>query len=245
VIHPLLVAAAAGDSYTTPYVVAGTGTEAYEAGGWSTALDPCAATDTDIVDTYPAGTNRIAAVFNATGMTEGEDVYNVWWDPVERVIDAVGEFQWAGPSENCVWAGLNAGEGQAFPNGEHALSVFVGGTLRQVTLVKTEIKADQPAGSINVVGRVINADTGDPIEFAFVTILQPGVDIGAWYDNPDETQVAATAITDPDGEYSTEPAVAPGIYGLLIQAFGYQAVDGPLDLTEGGFLPDIALAPLE
>ena len=244
-INPVITAAASGASYTSPYVVAGTGTEAYQARGWFATDDPCAASETDMVDSYPAGTNQIAAAWDATGMTEGEDIFNVWWDPVERIIDAVGTLFWASGSEDCAWAGFNAGEGSSLAEREYAVSVFVGGTLRQVTLMQTKVQSDQPAGSFNVVGRVIDADTGEPIEFAFVTILKPGTDLGAWFDNPDETQVASNAITDENGEYSTEPPVAPAVYPFLIQAFGYQAIGGDLDLAEGGFLPDIALTSLE
>ena len=244
-INPLLVAATAGASYTSPYVVAGTGTEAYQARGWFAADDPCAAAETDMIENYPSGTNRIAAAWDATGMTEGEDVFNVWFDPVEQILDAVGTFTWGTGSGDCVWAGFNAEEGGSLPEREYGVSVFVGGTLRQVAFMRTAVQADQPAGSFNVVGRVIDADTGDPIEFAFVTLLKPGTDLGTWFDNPDETQVASTAITDENGEYSTEPPVAPAVYPFLIQAFGYQAIGGTLNLTEGGFLPDIALASLE
>jgi hypothetical protein len=244
-INPLLVAGATGASYTSPYVVAGTGTEAYLARGWFAADDPCAAAETDMVDSYPPGTNQIAAAWDATGMTEGEDVYNVWWDPIEQILDAVGEFTWDSGSEGCVWAGFSAEEGSSLGEREYAVSVFVGGTLRQVTFMQTEVQSDQPAGSFNVVGRVVDADTGEPIEFAFVTVLKPGVDLGTWFDNPDETQVASTAITDENGEYSTEPPVAPAVYPFLIQAFGYQTIGGNLNLSEGGFLPDIALTSLE
>ena len=244
-INPVLTAAAAGASYSSPYVVAGTGTEAYQARGWFAAEDPCAAAETDMVDSYPPGTNQIAAAWDATGMTEGEDVFNVWWDPVEFILDAVGTFQWGLGSEDCVWAGFNAGEGGTLAEREYAVSVFVGGTLRQVTFMQTAVKGDTPAGSFNVVGRVVDADTGEPIEFAFVTVLKPGTDLQAWFNEPDETQVASTAITDENGEYSTEPPVAPAVYPFLIQAFGYQPVGGNLNLEQGGFLPDIALSSLE
>ena len=126
----------------------------------------------------------------------------------------------------CVSAALNAGEGSTLPEREYALSVYVGGTLRQVTFMQTTVQSDQPAGSFNVVGRIVDADTGEPIEFAFVTVLKPGTDLQAWYDNPDDTQVASNAITDENGEYSTQPPVAPNRYPFLVQAFGYQTIGG-------------------
>lgn len=241
---PLIDAARAGSTYTTPYVVAGTGNESYTFNGW-TAPDPCTASVPGVTQTYPEGTAQITAHFNGADMTEGEDVVNVWWDPVERTLDAIGSFQWTGPGEGCVSSSLNAGEDSSLPNREYALTVFVGGTLRQVASERTEVKADVPAGSINVTGRVVDADTGQPIEFAFVVVLKQGVDLGTWFNNPDDTQVAANAITDEDGAYQTEPAIAPGVYPFLIQAFGYQPVGGNLDITQGGFLADIALTSLE
>lgn len=241
---PLLDAARSDTPYTSPHVVPGTGNEAYAFKGW-TGPEPCASSAPVVTATYPEGTSQITAHFDGAGMTEGEDIVNVWFDPVERTLDAVGTFQWNGPGEGCVSASLNAGEGSALPNREYALTVFVGGTLRQVASERTAITADVPAGAINVIGRVVDADTGQPIEFAFVAILKPGVDLGTWFSNPDDTQVAAHAITDVDGVYTTEPAIAPGVYPFVIQAFGYQAVGGDLDITQGGFLADIALTPLE
>ena len=245
VIQPILDAARAGTDYTTPYVVPGTGDENWLARGWSTAENPCQGDEASAVDDYPAGATRIATSFEVTGMTPGEDIVNVWWDPVERLLDYVDEYSWdeEGP-DGCTWSALAANEG-ALANREYALSVFVGGTLRQVTFVRTEVKAEAPADAVNATGRVIDADTGIPLEFAFVTVLQPGVDIRAWFENPDDTQVAATAITDADGTFTTQPGVAPGEYPFIVQSFGYQPIGGNLDLRSGGFLPDIALAPLE
>lgn len=241
---PLLDAARSGATYTTPHVVPGTGTEAYTFNGW-TDPEPCVSSAPVVMEAYPEGTSQITAHFDGADMTEGEDVVNVWWDPVERTLDAIGSFQWNGPGDGCVSSSLNAGEGSSLPNREYALTVFAGGTLRQVASERTEVKADVPAGAINVIGRVVDADTGQPIEFAFVVVLKQGVDLGTWFNNPDDTQVAANAITDEDGTYTTEPAIAPGVYPFLIQAFGYQAVGGNLDITQGGFLADIALTALE
>ena len=54
-------------------------------------------------------------------------------------------------------------------------------------------------------------------------------------------------MRSPTRTASTPPSrrSAPAVYPFLIQAFGYQAIGGDLDLTEGGFLPDIALTSLE
>ena len=63
--------------------------------------------------------------------------------------------------------------------------------------MRTAVEADAPAGSFNVIGRIVDADTGQPIEFAFITILKPGTDVGTWFNNRDDTQIASSAITKP------------------------------------------------
>lgn len=243
VVGPVVDAARTGADYETPSVVAGTGEEAYEFLGWSDAESPCLSPG-ETRDTFPQGTARVAATFNASGMTTGEDIYDVWWDPVGRTLDVVSEFQWQGDETGCSASSLSNGD-QPLPTREYALTVFAGGTLRQVASVQTAVEADTPAGSFNVLGRMVDADTGQPIEFAFITVLVPGTDVGAWFNNRDDTQVASSAISEADGTYSTEPPIAPGIYGYVIDAFGYQSIGGNLDLTQGGFLPDIALTSLE
>lgn len=244
VVGPIVEAARTGADYETPSVVAGTGEETYEFLGWTDAETPCASPGGQTRDTFPQGTTRIAAAFTASGMTEGEDIFNVWWDPVGRTLDAVGEHQWQGDPSGCASTALNAGD-QPLPNREYALTVFAGGTLRQIASVRTTVEENAPAGSFNVVGRIVDADTGQPVEFAFITILKPGTDVGTWFNNRDDTQIASSAITEADGTYSTEPPIPPAIYPFVIDAFGYQSVGGNLNLTQGGFLPDIALTSLE
>ena len=72
-------------AYTSPYVVPGSGDEQLQFDSWATTQDNvCDAADPGRVETFPGGAPSIAALFSATGMTEGEDVVNVWWDPVSR-----------------------------------------------------------------------------------------------------------------------------------------------------------------
>ena len=178
-------------------------------------------------------------------MTDGEDVVNVWWDPVERFLISIGQFQWQGSGDGCMFARLNGPEGEAMPDGQYALSTFVGGTLRQVSFQQTTVGQTVEPGSITPTGTIIDADTGEPIESAFVTILKPGVDPATWFQNPNDTDVASSAITDEDGFYETSPPIVPGRYPFVIQAFGYQARGGTFDFTGGPFLPPIALTSIE
>ena len=107
------------------------------------------------------------------------------------------------------------------------------------------MQSDQPAGSFNVVGRVVDADTGEPIEFAFVTMLKPGTDLGPGSTTP--TRHRSPPRRSPTRTASTPPSRRwrRPIYPFLIQVFGYQSIGGNLNLSEGGFLPDIALTSLE
>ena len=245
-LQPLLEAAMAATPYTSPYVVPGSGDEALQFDTWATTQENvCDAADPGRVETFPSGAPSIAALFSATGMTEGEDVVNVWWDPVSRQLISLGGFRWQGSSDGCMFSRLNGPEGEGLSDGDYALTNFVGGTLRQAAFQTTTVGGAIEPGSVSPSGTLIDGDTGDPIEGAFVVILEQGVDPGTWFQSPNDDEVASSAITDEEGAFETSPPIQPGVWPFIIQAFGYQAIGGTFDFTRGPFLPPISLTPLE
>ena len=242
-VQTLLAAAKSGAPYTSPYVVAGTGQEQMAFGSWTTSTDPCNAANPGKVTKFPTKAVSIYTMFTASAMTQAEDLLSVWYDPTQNQLLALSPYQWQGTAGGCFADGLSNG-GQALPDGSYALDMYAGGSLRQVASETTTIGGSNTPGSVTVTGRVINADTGKPIAGALFVVLKIGVDVSAWFSSPDQTQVASSATTGADGTYSTAPPIAPGVYPYVVAAQGYQAVGGSLDISQGGTLDDISLAPI-
>ena len=74
---PVISAARDAESYESPYFVAGTGAESGRFVGWA-ASSPDGACRFQRVDSYPAGTRSLTAVFDVDGLAPGVDISAVW-----------------------------------------------------------------------------------------------------------------------------------------------------------------------
>ena len=241
-IAPLLAAARAGTAYTSTYGTPGSGDESLTFRTWSTSQTPCASGTGGRVSTYPTNTSRIVAAFDGSRFTQNEDVLQVWVQPDTQQLLATFSGPWAEKSgRGCVSYGI-AGNGGALANGRYQLNVFAGGTLRQVA--STTVKVGVAAGSIVLTGRVVDADTGQPIADALVAVLKPGIDLRAWYSSPSSADLATVATSGDDGTFATDPPIAQGSYPFLVLADGYQPVGGTIRTGTNGILGDVGLAPL-
>ncbi len=221
----------------------GSGQERLDSDAWATSTTPCSGADPGRVSEYPSGATDVEAVFNSSGYTQSEDMMVVWHDPNAMQFLGLDNYRWDGAASGCHSEGLSADTGYTLPDGSYAVDVYSGGTLTQVASQTTNV-GGPVNGSITVSGRIIDADTGGPIEGAYFIILKPGVDPGTWYYAPDETQALATGVANSDGTYAAAPPVADGDHGFIVEACGYQAVGGQLKVSAGGSLEDIALTPL-
>ena len=168
----------------------------------------------------------------------------MWYDPAEYSITGFGSQRWAGSGSRCHSVSLSAPPGESLPEGGYGLGVFAGGTLRLVSIVETSVGDPAAAGALTIRGRILDADTGSPIEGGFFFLLKPGVEVASWYSDRDERDVAASGVTDAEGRYALQPAVAPGLYGVVAEAFGFQPWGGHVRIDRD-LLSDLALAPLE
>jgi hypothetical protein len=240
-IAPVIAAAKSGTAYTSPHIVAGSGLELMPFTGW-TAADPGCPPGTP-VNSYPTGSTRIASTFSYSGWTDGEDHMVFWWDPVQQQILLTKLGQWAfGAAGTCYTNSINAG-GSPLPDGTYAINIFGGGDLHFVSGAKVVV--GQPgAGAVSVTGRVLDADTGKPINFVLVDILKPGVDPQAWASGGSQADVASSGLTDETGTYTTKPPIAPGSYPFVVIAFdAHRSIFGTLTVPADGKLPDITLVP--
>ena len=236
---PVIAAAKAGTPYTSPYVVPGSGAEQAKVTGFGTSDPPC--NTTTPVTTYPTGTKSVAALLSYSGFTDGEDLLDLWFDPDKQQILTYSLFQSTyGPSGTCLSSTMSANTG-ALPDGNYGYNLFAGGDLHFLTGAKAAIGEPAPAG-VHVTGRVVDADTGKPIPLVIVYVLNSGVDPQTFLNSGTQADVASVGLTDDQGLYSTDPAVAPGKYPfLVIPSDNHQAVGGTVTIPADGKLPDITL----
>jgi hypothetical protein len=89
-------------------------------------------------------------------------------------------------------------------------------------------------GTAILTGRIVSADTNEPIPDALLVILQPGVTVQEMLDNQNPDDIFGGGETDRSGNFITAPPVKKGEkYSLLILADDYKATGGD----------DIELAP--
>lgn len=84
-----------------------------------------------------------------------------------------------------------------------------------------------PDEGVVITGRIVSADTGDPIEGAQVFVFQPGVTIDEAIDNQSGDDIYSYAETDGRGTYILNNPVARNqAYSVFVQARGYNSIGG-------------------
>jgi hypothetical protein len=125
--------------------------------------------------------------------------------------------------------------------------MFGGPTLRALTTAQTTIGSAAASGSATLSGLVQNADSGRPIEGAVIFLLVPGTDIDAWFNNPQETQVASFGKTGSDGTFLISSLTVGSSYPAVAMAEGYVAAGGtigPMQAGANSMINPISLAPV-
>jgi S1-C subfamily serine protease len=245
-VRPMIDDAVAGrPSLDSRYAVASPGTEQFTFDTWSQPTDNCQ--DGIPVASYPSGAREIRALFDYSGVADGEDLLvqlSIDGDPALR-----GVFQFpAGTtgSEGCyaAFAGLDRG----LPDGVYTFDLFIGPAARPVASGTTAVgSASVPSGSegaSTVSGRVIDVDSGQPIEGAVVFVLKPGTDPASWAQAPDATKLVSYGQSGADGRFQL-PALTGGVsYPVLVVADGYHAVTGgigPVPEGQSNLASDVRL----
>ena len=250
---PLLEAAEANSSYESPYVVAGTGQETFNHITWADDFsdsDQCAIGPRD---SYPSNTTLAVAIFEYSGLVDGEQMMIAWW--LDDEIMSTSVFEWSeGASGDCT-AFYFHNYGDPIPNGNYAVEVYAGGELEFVGVAETAVGDSTAASSnnntgnttkngVSIEGEILDADSGKPLSGAVIFILQPGTDLDAWLDNPTDAEVYAFAETDQKGYFFLPQPLQrgveyPGVAGLT----GYRNNEGYLEFSADD--PDIIFLTLE
>jgi S1-C subfamily serine protease len=243
-VKPLIEGAQAGRrTVDSPYLVPGTGSEALQLDTWTDTAANCPAQNR--VASYPSGTTSIVASMRHTGFASGEDIISQWrldGEVVNRNGIRLGSGAEAG--------GCYSGElyyDRGLPDGTYVLEMFGGPTLRALTTAQTTIGSAAASGSATLSGLVQNADSGRPIEGAVIFLLVPGTDIDAWFNNPQETQVASFGKTGSDGTFLISSLTVGSSYPAVAMAEGYVAAGGtigPMQAGANSMINPISLAPV-
>lgn len=242
---PMLEAAGASGSYASPYVVPGTGQETFNLVTWAddfSDADQCAIGPRD---SYPSNSTLAVAVFSYSGLTDGQQVLIAWW--LDDDIMSTSVFEWSeGATGDCT-AFYFHNYGDPIPNGNYAVEIYAGDELDFVGIAETAVGSSSANNSGNtgdsnngsnkdgvmVEGEIVDADSGKPLSGAVIFILQPGIDLDAWLENPTDADIYTYAETDQKGYFFLpQPLLRgveyPGVAGLT----GYYNTDGFLSFTD-------------
>lgn len=232
---PLIRAAQAKVAYESPYGIiaaeaAGNGQESFPFVTWSTDFDDngCAV---DPVTNYPTGVDLLVAVFAYSGLTEGQEI-NVYW-LLDGEIFGQDQFEWdGGSSGECLALWFRADE--PFPEGEYAILIYTGEDSPLAGEASTTVGAGTFVNDgVTVSGRILDADTGRGIPRANIIILNAGVDIDIWLNNPVESDIYTSAQANRAGDYVLpRPLIRGERYDGIAFADGYDDSIGYLEFEE-------------
>ena len=226
-VRPMVDDAIAGTpSLESRYTVPSTGNEQLTFETWTDSFTSCEPTTR--LSTYPSGTREITAVFQHTGVADGQDVINQWSIDGEVVLRLPQQFSTDASAGGCVAPSISLDRG--LPDGTYTIEMFAGPTLRPVASGTTAIgSASVPSGSAGastVSGRVLDVDSGQPIAGALVFVLKPGTDPAAWARNPDAAALVSYGESAADGRFAL-PGLTGGVsYPVIVVADGYHAATG-------------------
>jgi putative serine protease PepD len=230
-VKPMIDAAQAGrPSLDSPYVANGTGTEAVTFATWTDSVSNCEPASR--VVTYSSGAREMVALFGDRGLAKGEDVLAQWRYQGGIVHAQSFQIPDASREGSCFWISLSHDRG--LPDGDYRLDIFVGPGLKQVSTAQTTVGTRSGGGSAAVEGRIVDADSRQPVAGAILVFLSPGTDPAAWLNNPSEASVVTYGETDVNGRYEIGGLVVGETYPAIAGAQGYSPTTGTIGpIAEG------------
>lgn len=93
------------------------------------------------------------------------------------------------------------------------------------------------SGPVAITGRVLDRETDDPIEEAYVVVLRAGVTVAEWEEASgpgSEALMEGATITDDNGAYAVRDLSRGRAYTLIVSAEGYEPAvfDRGLEIRE-------------
>ena len=239
---PLINAAQAGKEYASPFRAPGMVTE--DGGGqeaWSNFawLDTSPSSEAcensgDTADSYPATALCIWTYFDYSGMTDGEQVREMWYHNDENVGDFT--YSWEDGASGSI--GTNLGNnGDPMPGGTYYAEFFAGADLHKIGQTsKVDVSGGgggnaptKPSGNgVTLYGLVYDADTQKGIANAEVYVLIEGIDYQAWKgSNFSDDKVLVWTKSDMNGNYVMPDVIQRNTpYTVVVYAEGYKITYG-------------------
>ena len=215
----------AGDNYRSKFVEEGTGRETWDLTTWSEDYNEenC---PIGPLERYKSGALAIVGVWSFAEMADGEDFLVLYFHDGELVANNMWAWE-DGVSGECFALSLH-NYGQSLPNGDYRIEVYTGKGLPLIDAADTTIGPVQ-SGDIKMKGKVIDYFSGRGIPGASFVILNPGVDLEAWIDDPNDDDIFTVALTDSNGNYALpDPLERLVEYPVVVAAEGYYLAYGPL-----------------
>lgn len=227
-VRPMIDDALAGrPSLDSRYSAASTGVEQFTFDTWTEPVSNC---ETSVpVSSYPTGAREITALFDYTGVADGEDLLTQWSIDGEPVLRGIFQFP-AGTTgaAGCYASFVSLDRG--LPDGVYTVEMFIGPTLRPVASATTAVGAAAAtpgaAGGSSLSGRVVDVDSGQPVGGAVVFLLTPGTDPIAWLQGPDAAKLVGYGQTGADGRFTVAGLTAGTTYPAVVAADGYLPTTG-------------------
>ena len=240
---PLLTAAEVNDSYESPFVVQGTGQESFNHVTWADDFSDDSGCAIGPRDNYPGNTTLAVAIFEYSGLVDGEQVLVTWWLDGELLSTIVLDWN-EGASGDCTPFYFH-NYGDPIPNGSYAVEIYAGGELDFVGVAETAVgngvvtnnnsnngSTTNSKDGVQIEGEILDADSGKPLSGAVIFVLQSGIDLDEWLDNPDEASIYTYAETDQKGYFFLPQPLQRGVEYPGVAGFtGYYNNEGFLEFS--------------
>ncbi|HEY5730401.1 MAG TPA: trypsin-like peptidase domain-containing protein [Anaerolineales bacterium] len=220
---PMLEAAVAGKKYVSEFAEEGTGNENFTLTTWAEDYDDNQC-PVEPLERYPSGALSIVSSWSYQDMAEGEDFIVLYYHNRDFIYYEF--FAWdEGSSADCYVLFLNYG-GSAMPEGDYRVEVYAGKGYPLISSADTVV-GPVKSGDIKIKGWVFDNLTGDGILDANFIVLNPGVDLDAWLDNPTEADIFSAAATDANGRFTLSDTLERLVeYPVLVFVDGYNLASG-------------------
>ncbi len=222
--QPYITAAIAGESniaskVPTPAPRAGAPT--FGAVTWALGVD---SSEKPINPTanYPTGTRSLVAVFDFQNLLDGDSWRREWFGNGQFIAGLTTKWN-LGVTGKSAWVGYTS----AYPDGSYEVKLYVNDKLIQTgkTNIGGPAAPAAPDQGVVITGKIVDLDSGNPINGAAFLVLKPGVTFDAFFDDPTDDKVAAEGVADANGVFQTRPPLKRGqTYSVLVGLQGYRTI---------------------